>query len=262
MGLGKTLEAIALILARPRRKAELCTEFPDVFRRLTMEEQSDWGGGGDEGSKRYTRARAKEEAEKAKQAAAVAKAAVQAEKVSGKGNAKGRGRAVAVPEPEPEEEEDPEPVAVKGSLIVCPQAISLQWVSEVADHSRDVSVLLYTGLGSGLWAKDLAQYDIVVTTYEVLRKELRSTSARFQSPLLHCEWWRVILDEAQVLYGVRWRLHALELVFALASRWCAHQHQQRHKWRLLSPASTRGVSAARPSATASSALLAILSRQI
>lgn len=58
--------------------------------------------------------------------------------------------------------------------------------------------------GMGLWAKDLADYDVVVTTYEVLRKDMRSTCAKLQSPLLHCQWWRIILDEAQVRLALCW----------------------------------------------------------
>jgi hypothetical protein len=54
---------------------------------------------------------------------------------------------------------------------------------------------------AGLWAKDLAQYDIVIGTYETLRKDLRITTSKLQSPLLHCQWWRIILDEAQMVYS-------------------------------------------------------------
>lgn len=52
---------------------------------------------------------------------------------------------------------------------------------------------------AGLWAKDLAEYDVVIGTYETLRKDLRITSSKLQSPLLHCQWWRIILDEAQMV---------------------------------------------------------------
>ena len=50
-----------------------------------------------------------------------------------------------------------------------------------------------------LWAKHLDGYDIVLTTYETLRRDLKSTSSKLQSPLLHCNWWRIVVDEAQMV---------------------------------------------------------------
>ncbi|OQR94893.1 hypothetical protein ACHHYP_00833 [Achlya hypogyna] len=116
--------------------------------------------------------------------------------------------------------------AAKSTLIVSPQSIHLQWEQEVLRHTRPgaVSIFNYDGIKamrqrlpgpSADWqfcrADALATFDIVLTTYETLRDDvyhvadtgpaLRRASRyrRVASPLTHVAWWRVCLDEAQLV---------------------------------------------------------------
>lgn len=109
------------------------------------------------------------------------------------------------------------PVQSKATFIVSPKSIKMQWQSEIAKHVNDPSfkVLIYDGLKDQGWISpaDLSDYDIVLTDYNVLTKEiwypnnslrrdgLRSRSRAIQpmSPLLLIDWWRVCLDEAQMV---------------------------------------------------------------
>ncbi|XP_030385375.1 E3 ubiquitin-protein ligase SHPRH [Scaptodrosophila lebanonensis] len=102
------------------------------------------------------------------------------------------------------------------TIIVSPSAIKMQWFYEISRHiSPPPMVLLYTGLHSGSWISplELAKYDIVLTDYSILRSEIYHTrdyvsdrtmrhQPRFMrpiSPLLMVKWWRVCLDEAQMV---------------------------------------------------------------
>ena len=120
------------------------------------------------------------------------------------------------------------------TLIITPPSILQQWVKEIHAHSPDLKVFIYEGmaqLGSQTQEKSeaisttngppsdviqstLCSYDIVLTTYNVLSKELyyaqevpeRSTRSgkllnlnQNRSPLVRLHWWRVVLDEAQMI---------------------------------------------------------------
>lgn len=107
------------------------------------------------------------------------------------------------------------------TLIVAPSALKKQWMSELKKHAPGLRVMLYEGLSqsareeeqkaNALIAK-LSIQDVVVTTYNVLTYELdyalgepdRARRAprkyhRPRSPLTQLCWWRVCLDEAQMI---------------------------------------------------------------
>lgn len=105
-------------------------------------------------------------------------------------------------------------VKSKATLIVSPQSICQQWLSEVQRHVRKngLKVLEYVGIHNAglIYPTNLADYDVVVTTYSVLQSEWKfteeeaSVSLRYakrynapNTPLLCIEWWRLCLDEAQ-----------------------------------------------------------------
>ncbi|XP_063230328.1 E3 ubiquitin-protein ligase SHPRH isoform X2 [Bacillus rossius redtenbacheri] len=129
-----------------------------------------------------------------------------------------------------------EPVVSGCSLIVTPNSICNQWVDEIRTHisNTDFKVLVYRGVhGVGfIQPYQLMEYDVVIVTYETLRKELNFDANGSQhkklrhekrfvsppSPLSCVSWWRVCLDEAQMVEGA---CKAAEMVQRLPSthRW-------------------------------------------
>ncbi|ROV89479.1 hypothetical protein VPNG_10172 [Cytospora leucostoma] len=107
------------------------------------------------------------------------------------------------------------------TLIVAPASLRNQWLSELSKHAPGLRVMSYTGLDQGAreeqdneraLIEELASHDVVVTTYNVLTSELdyalgEPDRARRQprkyhrprSPLIQLSWWRVCLDEAQMI---------------------------------------------------------------
>ncbi|KAH7402054.1 SNF2 family N-terminal domain-containing protein [Phaeosphaeria sp. MPI-PUGE-AT-0046c] len=107
------------------------------------------------------------------------------------------------------------------TLIISPPSILEQWISEINTHAPELKVFHYKGLPSpsapkkehaGATVENLLRYDVVVTTYNVLSKEIHHATPppdrsfrnakrheRRNSPLVDISWWRVCLDEAQMI---------------------------------------------------------------
>ena len=107
------------------------------------------------------------------------------------------------------------------TLIITPPSILEQWRSEIHTHAPNLKVLHYKGLPSSSAPKrehaaatveELLRYDVVLTTYGVLSKEIHYATPppdrssrherrheRRKSPLVDISWWRVCLDEAQMV---------------------------------------------------------------
>ena len=121
---------------------------------------------------------------------------------------------------------DPEGLKSSGAtLIITPPAILEQWKEELKKHAPSLSVHHYTGIkrtpsnrigkeqtDDDILMNELAGFDVVLTTYNVISREIHYAAAaprrnlrhekRFEqrkTPLVRISWWRVCLDEAQMV---------------------------------------------------------------
>ncbi|KAL3470661.1 SNF2 family N-terminal domain-containing protein [Aspergillus californicus] len=104
------------------------------------------------------------------------------------------------------------------TLIITPPVILEQWKQEIKLHAPNLQVFHYTGLQRHQTLSDqellelMADNDVVLTTYNVLAREIHYAGdapernlrheKRFaprKSPLVKISWWRVCLDEAQMI---------------------------------------------------------------
>jgi E3 ubiquitin-protein ligase SHPRH len=107
------------------------------------------------------------------------------------------------------------------TLIITPPTILEQWVSELRTHAPQLRVFHYRGIPKQNASKEelatatvdnLMRFDVVLTTYNVLAKEIHFAAPppdrnlrniprqeRRKSPLVEISWWRVCLDEAQMI---------------------------------------------------------------
>lgn len=112
-------------------------------------------------------------------------------------------------------------VPSRATLIVTPGTILQQWEDEIRKHAPSLSVMHYTGMPPASKAKldesqilhDFATKDVILTTYSVLAREVHfavgppdrslrrreNKRERIRSPLVRMNWWRVCLDEAQMV---------------------------------------------------------------
>jgi E3 ubiquitin-protein ligase SHPRH len=107
----------------------------------------------------------------------------------------------------------------KATIIIAPVSIITQWEAEFEKHAPHLRVHRYQGLNrmsrdvdDKELVKMLLGYDVVLTTYSVLRNEVHYVGLteertlrherkykRRKSPLVSISWWRVCLDEAQMV---------------------------------------------------------------
>jgi E3 ubiquitin-protein ligase SHPRH len=132
-----------------------------------------------------------------------------------------------------------EPLESGATLIITPSSISNQWLEEIKRHvSDEFNILIYQGVSKQGYHQptQLARrYDVIIITYETLRKELHFAKVNTgekrtlrkaasymapPSPLLAVRFWRLCLDEAQMVEGSTTKAAEMARTFHAVNRWC------------------------------------------
>ncbi|SMN21949.1 similar to Saccharomyces cerevisiae YLR247C IRC20 Putative helicase [Maudiozyma saulgeensis] len=115
----------------------------------------------------------------------------------------------------------------KTTLIICPNPLLQQWINEITQHTEKDSVSLFHYQGYNdvketfntdninQIVHKLSQYDVIITTYNVINMEIHYTQYNanqrsrrndnnaprydYSSPLSLMQFFRIILDEVQML---------------------------------------------------------------
>lgn len=111
----------------------------------------------------------------------------------------------------------------RGTLVVAPLALIRQWEQEIKEKvskSHRLSVCVHHGPNRTKRFQDLAKYDVVITTYQILVSEFGHTSATLKAGCFGIHWYRVILDEAHTIKNRNAK--STKACYALDSefRWC------------------------------------------
>ncbi|NWX87225.1 TTF2 factor, partial [Nothoprocta pentlandii] len=127
-------------------------------------------------------------------------------------------------------------ISSHGTLIVCPASLIHHWKKEIDRHVGygKLRVYLYHGPNRDKHAEALSEYDVVITTYSILSKEVPTTKeegevpaedydvqngSRPCSPLLRVAWARVILDEAHNIKNPKVQTSIAVCKLRAAARW-------------------------------------------
>jgi SNF2 family DNA or RNA helicase len=120
------------------------------------------------------------------------------------------------------------PNIIHSTLIVAPLSLIRQWETEIEeklDIAHRLRVCVYHGPNRSKRFTNLSDYDIVITTYQILVSEFGSTMEKegitnTQTGCFAFHWWRVVLDEAHMIKNRNAK--AAKACYALKSefRWC------------------------------------------
>ncbi|EEE67827.1 hypothetical protein OsJ_25598 [Oryza sativa Japonica Group] len=136
-------------------------------------------------------------------------------------------------------------ISSNATLIVCPSPILAQWHSEIIRHTRpgSLKVCIYEGAKNtdltSTQKSDMAEIstaDIVLTTYDVLKEDLSHDSDRHDGDrrflryqkrypvtptvLTRVHWWRLCLDEAQMVESSKTSVTEMAMRLNAQHRWC------------------------------------------
>ncbi|KAJ5645276.1 SNF2-related protein [Penicillium longicatenatum] len=86
------------------------------------------------------------------------------------------------------------------TLLVAPLSAVKNWTMQVEEHLKANSIKAYVFHGSGRITdlKELATYDLIITTYSTVLSELSSRVGR-DSPFSKMNMFRIVLDEAHII---------------------------------------------------------------
>ncbi|KAG5438159.1 hypothetical protein PCANB_003010 [Pneumocystis canis] len=127
-------------------------------------------------------------------------------------------------------------IASKTTLIITPSSILHQWISEFSKFAPHLKILHYFGVknfSSELSIEDLIEYDVIITSYNILSFEVYHTKSMPErslrhnkkyiprlSPLVQIQFWRICLDEAQMIEAGVSNASLTALCIPRVHAWC------------------------------------------
>lgn len=106
------------------------------------------------------------------------------------------------------------------TLIVTPVSVMSNWDQQIKRHvhpDKRPSILLYHGCHK-MEAKELAKYDVVITSYGRLAQE-RNQGVDRALTSGHIKWRRVVLDEGHTIRNARTKVAQAACEINAVSRW-------------------------------------------
>ena len=110
----------------------------------------------------------------------------------------------------------------KATLLVAPLSVVANWEEQIIAHIRPgtLSYYIYHGTTRCQDIDELAEYDVVITTYSIVSSEFNGRSKkRDSSPLLQTNWFRIVLDEAHMIREQSTRQFQAICTLAAQRRW-------------------------------------------
>ncbi|KAJ7217931.1 SNF2 family N-terminal domain-containing protein [Mycena pura] len=115
------------------------------------------------------------------------------------------------------------------TLIVAPLSVLSNWEKQIQDHcaQRSLSYYVYYGPKRDIKAADLQQFDVVITTYQVVAGEHderdpdgpSKKKKKLQQSLFDVRWKRVVLDEAHMIRNLKTKMAKAVCALTAQRRW-------------------------------------------
>ncbi|KAK6835054.1 SNF2 family N-terminal domain-containing protein [Apiospora arundinis] len=122
----------------------------------------------------------------------------------------------------PQKTGDPhDPIKSAGTLIVVPLSTLMSWEEQIGKHIKRGSLkyLKYYGQSKSSLKNDLRDYDVVLTTYDTLKRETTEYT-NSKGNLKQVRWLRVVLDEAHVIRNRASKVFQAVISLKTKYRWC------------------------------------------
>ena len=106
------------------------------------------------------------------------------------------------------------------TLIIVPLSIIDQWKNEIIAHSQSNSLSVGTYYGNSRKKFSFYNYDIILTTYDILVQEYKQSQKTKKSNMFQFFWFRVILDEAHNIKNRKSLRNEACCALKANFRWC------------------------------------------
>ncbi|KAL1640461.1 hypothetical protein SLS58_006959 [Diplodia intermedia] len=107
----------------------------------------------------------------------------------------------------------------KATLLICPVSTVANWQEQVKTHvkAEAMSYYIYHGPNRIVDPKELAGYDLVISTYSVVATE--HDKAASKKPLALINWFRIVLDEAHMIRSAATKQSVATCALLAQRRW-------------------------------------------